>query len=148
MDLLRSTTHCITKPRRSKSTIPPTTNEANITHHSRTNGRHPKVDTPKELRTPTILETRPRVQQSRIKEIPPKAIMGPHHRIKTGSPHYSHQLKYMSIASRATRTTRVHQRARRTRNHPTIQESLHRRLLLYQKEEWKTTSCPRLPTHK
>jgi hypothetical protein len=35
-----------------------------------------------------------------------------------------------------------------TRNHPRIVEPIRRKLLLYQKEGWKITSCPRLPTHQ
>ena len=72
--------------------------------------------------------------------------MGPHHQIKSRGPCHPHQPKHMPVAGQVRRTTEIHQRTYKARNHLTLQKPLCRCILFHQKEEWKATTYPGLPT--
>jgi len=106
---------------------------------------------PIEQSTPSKLDKIPeqyrqysRVFRRSVTRISPVMYLGPRHRAQTRSSCIITWKTHTTVTTRTRRATQICQRTPRQRHHLTVQVSVYSVILLYQKERWQTTTCPRL----
>src|SRR6266851_5580049 len=99
-------------------------------------------------RPPPISRLSRRLRTTKREGPPPVKALGPRHRIKSRRPDNPHPQNHTTLPDGTSRTLPVPQRAHRPWNHPAVEKSLCRVILLHQKEEWEAQTSPRLPTRE